>query len=216
MKNETPTAGISALMRNHYGMTFTKYGCSMEGVDWGNKEIPVAIRHKNMEAVIQERPASVLDVGCGYGAFMDHVTDPLTISYTGIDLVEAMIESGQERHPDATFICGDILELSIEDGAFDYVICNGIMTQKLAASQSEMDVYSKRLIRKMYALAKKGIAFNVMSTFVNFQADNLYYKSPLEMLGWAMQEISPHVRLDHSYPLYEYTMYLFTSKEFAH
>ncbi len=216
MKDEASAAGISALMREHYGHTFSQYGCSTEGVDWGNKEIPVAIRHRNMEAVIHERPASILDVGCGYGAFLDHVTEPAGINYTGIDLVEGMIKSGQERHPEATFICGDILNHTFEEGTFDYVICNGILTQKLAASQSEMDRFAKRLIRKMYTVAKKGIAFNIMSTYVNFQAENLYYKSPLEMLGWVMQELSPHVRLDHSYPLYEYTIYLFTSKAFAH
>jgi len=26
---------------------------------------------------------------------------------------------------------------------------------------------------------------------------------------WCLNEITPHLKLDHSYPLYEYTMYMY-------
>mgnify|MGYP000986082903 CR=1 FL=1 len=207
---------ISKAMQEHYSKTFSAHGCSSEGVDWGNKQQAVALRHRAMEAVIRSYPASILDVGCGYGAFLDYAQEPENLSYTGIDLVEDMVKSGRSLHPKAKFICGDFLNSQISPRSYDYVICNGILTQKLVATTAEMDEYARQLVRKMFETAKIGIAFNIMSTHVNFQVENLYYKDPLEMLGWVMNEISPHVRLDHAYPLYEYTLYVYTSKEFAH
>ena len=61
----------------------------------------------------------------------------------------------------------------------------------------------------MFELCEKAVAFNVMTTKVNFFSNNLYYRNPAELLSWCMNEITPYFRLDHSYPLFEYTLYLF-------
>jgi hypothetical protein len=63
----------------------------------------------------------------------------------------------------------------------------------------------------MFSLCTVGMAFNVMTTKVNYYADNLYYRNPAELFAWCLSEISPHLRLDHSYPLYEYTIYAYRS-----
>ncbi|MDV7400003.1 hypothetical protein RZS08_51785, partial [Arthrospira platensis SPKY1] len=89
------------------------------------------------------------------------------------------------------------------DRRYDFVVCNGVLTQKLHHSIAEMTAYAHRLLRAMFAHADVGIAFNVMSTHVNFMAPNLYYRSPVELLAWCLQELSPRVRLDHAYPLFE-------------
>lgn len=62
-----------------------------------------------------------------------------------------------------------------------------------------MDHFLEALVRQMFALCKVGIAFNVMSSYVNFTAPNLYYRSPVEMLAWCMSEVSTKVMLDHAY-----------------
>jgi SAM-dependent methyltransferase len=155
-----------------------------------------------------ERQCSLLDVGCGYGALLE-IDKKLTLDYTGIDMVEDMIRHGKTHHPDATFICGNFLDHTFTEGSFDYVICNGVMTQKLTASIFEMEDYARKIIRKMFSLSRKGIAFNMMTSYVNFMAPNLFYKNPSELLAWVMCELSPHVKLDHSYPLYEFMTYVY-------
>jgi hypothetical protein len=76
-----------------------------------------------------------------------------------------------------------------------------------------MDAFAARLIRALFRACRVGCAFNVMTTKVNFFAPNLYYRNPAEMLAWCMSELTPHVRLDHAYPLYEFTVYLFKAPE---
>jgi SAM-dependent methyltransferase len=155
------------------------------------------------------RKPSLLDVGCGYGGLLQYAKEKaVPLSYTGIDVVHGMVLDARAHHPDGAFITGDVLEAKL-GRRFDYVVCNGILTQKLDLPGLLMDEFAARLIRRMFALCRKGIAFNVMTTKVNFFANNLYYRNPAEMLSWCMNEITPILRVDHSYPFFEYTMYLY-------
>jgi SAM-dependent methyltransferase len=203
------TKKLSALMKSHHAEVFKRHGCTPQGVDWGPQEDRFWLRHNNfMKLIERDASCSLLDVGCGYGAFLDAPT-AVKIEYTGIDIVEEAAQQGKARHPEATFLSGNFLDHSFEPGTFDYAICNGIMTQKLTATIGEMDAYTKAICRKMFLMCRKGIAFNMMTSYVNFTAPNLFYKSPSEMLTWTMSELSPSVMLDHSYPLYEFMIYVF-------
>jgi hypothetical protein len=91
------------------------------------------------------------------------------------------------------------------------VVCNGVLTQKLDVPGLEMDKFATRLIRHMFDLCRIGLVFNVMTSKVNFFANNLYYRNPCELLGWVISDVTAYVKIDHSYPLYEYSMYLYRS-----
>jgi len=203
---------ISKKLKEHYARCYSEYGATGKGVDWGDKDWAADIRqHKMLEVVRHPRQTSVsmLDVGCGYGSLADVIRkENLDIQYTGIDIVSEMIEYAKKRHHSFKFISGDIF--SLNEPKYDYVVCNGILTQKLDASTLLMNQYAQDLIRRMYDLCRVGIAFNIMNTHVNFQKDNLYYRNPIEMIGWCASELTPRIRLDCAYKLwYEYTVYLY-------
>lgn len=203
---------ITETLRAHYERLFRAHGATAKGVDWGERTADLVCRYAKMAAVIQAGepgPVSLLDVGCGFGGLCSHLfARHAAIDYTGIDVVADMIDSARTRHPGARFIVGDILE-STELGRYDYVVCNGILTQKLDVPAAEMDEFASLLIRRMFSLCRKGIAFNVMTTKVNYFANNLYYRNPAELFAWCLTELTRHIRIDHAYPLYEYTMYLY-------
>lgn len=209
---------ITRVLRQHYGQKFAQYGATTRGVDWGDRENEAMIRYDNMLSVIRDKHAeakspSLLDVGCGYGGLLERA-DKMgrTLNYCGIDVCESMIEEGRRRHPNAHFQCTDFFEY-VPAERYDYVVCNGILTQKLNTAICDMDEFAQELIRKMFAICQNGIAFNVMTSRVNFMVENLYYRSPVELFAWCFSEITSHVRLDHSYPLYEYTLYLYKDAE---
>ena len=205
---------ISRMLGEHYAQTFAIHGQRPEGVDWGTCPDDHHIRLDRMLAVTdsdncaQGRP-TLLDVGCGYGSLLELIQQRgQSLDYHGIDLCEAMVRAAGTKFPGARWSVGDIL-LWDSDAKYDYVVCNGILTQKLGASIREMDEYAKSLIMKMFELCNIGVAFNLMTTHVNFMAENLYYRNPVELLAWCMTELTPRVRLDHAYPLFEYTVYLY-------
>ena len=206
------TDEVTRLLRNHYASTFAKHGPTVQGVDWGTDDARAELRHEKMAALFDPpdgaRP-TVLDVGCGYGAFLGFLAArDVDVDYTGIDTVQAMIDHAAESFPNAAFFCGDFLQTEL--GSFDYVVCNGVLTQKLTATDAQMAEYADRLIRTMFDSCRRGVAFNVMSTAANFMADNLYYRDPAELVGWSVANVTKRVKLDHLYPpLFELTLYLY-------
>ena len=170
---------ITAVLRAHYSKTFSRHGATPRGVDWNRAE-DVTRRYDQMLAVMDpvrtggSETISLLDVGCGYGGLYEYANDRgLQLRYTGIDVVADMIRHAQTHFPAARFACADIFQFDPAE-SFDYVVCNGILTQKLTAGVREMDAFAHRLIKKLYALCRFGVAFNLMTTKVNFMAENLY------------------------------------------
>jgi SAM-dependent methyltransferase len=202
---------VTRKLHAHYEQSFRSHGATPQGVDWGDDAQRVEWRYTKMLAVMPREPQpcpSLLDVGCGYGGLYQYAKDHgIALTYTGLDVVESMVGEARARHGECSFLQGDILDL--QDERFDYVVCNGILTQKLDVPGLLMDDFAARVIRQMFALCSIGIAFNVMTTKVNFFSNNLYYRNPAELLAWCMSEISPHVKLDHSYPMFEYTLYVY-------
>lgn len=203
---------ISKALGQHYAGKFSQHGASSEGVDWGPDETKMLLRYEQMLKVADWRDTSkpsLLDVGCGFGGLNSYAASKnIDLDYTGIDVAGNMIEWATANASSGTFIHGDILDHQF-NRAFDYVVCNGILTQKLEATGLEMDQFAAKLIRQMFSLCTIGVAFNVMTTKVNYFSNNLYYRNPAELMSWCLSEITPHLKLDHSYPLYEYTLYLY-------
>lgn len=200
------------LMRDHYRRSFGQFGTTSQGVDWGASEENHLLRLSRLANVMgqpRDKPVSVLDVGCGFGALRQMLdAQGRSVDFTGIDLVDEMVDAASERWPADRWVCADFL--GWEPGrTFDFVIANGVLTQKLTVSHDEMDQYCTAIIRKMLSCADVAISFNVMTKHANYYADNLYYRDPGEMLDWCIKEFSPRVALDHSYGLYEFTVYVF-------
>lgn len=206
------TNPISDELRRHYSEKFALHGPNSQGVDWGVDQANARLRYAKMLEVITEPPLvkpSLLDVGCGYGGLLSYAVDKgLELDYTGIDVAENMIDWAASNAPGGTFIDGDFMTHHFNE-SFDYVVCNGILTQKLQTPGREMDEFAGDLIRRLFSFATGGVAVNVMTTKVNYFSNNLYYRNPAELLAWCLTEVTPHIRLDHSYPLYEYTLYLY-------
>lgn len=203
---------VSDKLGKYYSEKFDEHGPSSLGVDWGADEKKMFLRYEKMLNVTERRTIArptLLDAGCGFGGLLNYAKSRnIDLDYTGIDVAGNMITWAKKNVPGGVFIEGEILNHSF-DTPFDFVVCNGILTQKLDVSGLEMDRFASKLIKKMFSICKYGIAFNVMTTKVNYYSNNLYYRNPAELLAWCIGEITPHVKLDHSYPLYEYTVYLY-------
>jgi SAM-dependent methyltransferase len=207
---------ITEKMKEHYSKTFNTYGANVQGVDWGKATDTdrLELRYKKMLEVIERSGTisddfSILDVGCGYGGLYQYaINKGYIFNYTGIDVCENMIQYAQKnKWGGVKLICGDIFDYTPEE-KYTFVICNGILTQKLNASIKTMDEYARSLINKMWELSDKGMVFNIMKSQVDFMNENLYYKSPLEILAYCMTFTDKFI-LDSSYPLYEYSVYLY-------
>lgn len=197
----------------HYESCLEKYGDTNLGVDWPNKE-DADTRYRVMLEVIKKDTSgkvSLLDFGCGashlYEYILRHKLD--NIEYSGLDLSEKFISLSRRKFPSTSYYCLDILDDDVSLPDFDYIVMNGVFTEKRDLSFDEMFVYFKRVVSRMFSKARIGIAFNVMSSHVDWERDDLFHL-PLDTLAaFLTKELTRDFIIRNDYGLYEYTTYVY-------
>jgi SAM-dependent methyltransferase len=71
-------------------------------------------------AVVEARPARVLEVGCGWGELAEWLARDTAARVVAVDLSERMVELARARGVDAQV--GDVQELPFADGSFDVAV----------------------------------------------------------------------------------------------
>ena len=198
----------------HYESCFNLHGPTPQGVDWPKGEDAV-MRYKVMSELWEREvnnPIKIVDVGCGYGAFLQYLLDQqeaVNFSYTGIDLSAPMLEWAQKNYPSYQFSNQDILKSPLKDNEFDYGIMNGVFTEKLSLSFEQMESFTHQMIITLFKACRKGIAFNVMSSHVDWQRDDLFHLPLDRLVAFLTKNCSRKWIIRQDYGLYEYTVYLY-------
>lgn len=200
----------------HYEDCLKEFGPTHRGVDWPD-EADLAVRFDVMLELMRADHAdapSLLDLGCGPGLLLNHINRRLStssrtaISYQGIDLSQPMIDAARTRHPSAAFSVRDILVDPLSAQSVDYVVMNGVLTEKRELTFEAMEDFAFNIITAAFQSARIGIAFNVMSTIVDWQRDDLFHW-PFERMIACVSQLTPHFVIRADYGLREYTTYLF-------
>jgi len=145
---------------------------------------------------------AILDVGCGLGDLYDFLQTRFSgFSYTGIDLVPDMVKQARAKYPDANFESGDIFSMKTN---YDYLLASGSLTFHVSGGPE----YYYKMIRRMYRLARKGVAFNMLDqAFYTTDSDYLAY-DPVEVLG-ICGTITSKIKLMDDYLEGDFTVYLY-------
>lgn len=195
----------------HYENCLKKFGDNHLGVDWPNAEEAI-LRYKIMIEIIPvHKDCSLLDFGCGTAHLYDFLVKNSykNISYTGLDISNEFIKVCRQKYPGISFKCYDILESPEQIEKFDYIVLNGIFTEKCELSFDEMFEYFKNLIRAIFLKTNYGIAFNVMTKHLDWEREDLFHL-PFDLLAsFLKREVSGNFIIRNDYGLFEYTVYLF-------
>ena len=197
----------------YYESCLERYGDTHLGVDWPKQE-DVETRYRVMLELIRARNGervSLLDFGCGASHLYEYIlrTRLHTVEYSGLDLSKRFIELSKKKFPKLQYYCLDILEEGANIPEFDYIVMNGVFTEKLHLSFDEMWTYAKRVIGQVFARARVGIAFNAMSSHVDWQRDDLFHLPLDELAAFLTKEVTRHFVIRNDYGLYEYTTYVY-------
>ena len=92
---------------------------------------------------------------------------------------------------------------------FDYIIINGVFTEKRELSQDEMMDFVKKTLIALWDKCEKGMSFNFMSKQVDWERDDLFHVS-LDEIAWFMKDnLSRNFIIRNDYKLFEYTIYVY-------
>ena len=148
------------------------------------------------------RPGSILDVGCGYGAFIEYLIAhghfDAADGYTGIDISPEMIAVARELRPNRRFEVRNLIEEPF-DKQFEAVIACGIFQLDHGAE------YVDSMIEAMWRATGRVLAFNMLSGYAQTKHDGELYCEPGRVLTYC-QQMTPFVTVNHSYRQNDFTV----------
>jgi len=190
---------LYSLNNRIYFESASDYPNDYRGVKWTSAESQ-CVRFKILCDIANDIfNSNILDVGCGLGHLVDYLkSNQFSGIYKGIDIVAQMILNAKKRHPDSLFECNDID--SIAHNQHDYVLASGIFA--LTDAQQ-----TKNLIPALFDCAKKGLAFNCLSSLAEEKEDGMYYQIPGDIFHFCKQ-LTPNVTLRKDYLQHDFTIYM--------
>jgi len=95
-------------IKDFYKLHLKKYGYDdIRGMGWHNLNEYCA-RFDIMSRIGDLNKKSILDVGCGYGGYYEHLKSSgyRNFSYLGLDFLPKMVSIAQENNPTGNFMWG--------------------------------------------------------------------------------------------------------------
>lgn len=184
---------IKRAIIENYRKLYVKHGGGPEVGQWS--EEGQRFRFEKLIEVGQLTNKSVLDLGCGLGDLYPFLLQRFgSVKYMGIDIVPELVDSAANRYQPASFACRDILSDGI-DGSFDYVLISGMFNNAIPDCTS----FLKKIITVAFQHCLEGLAFNFISSYVNFADPAIAYHNPLEVMKFCVENLSRKVTIQHHY-----------------
>lgn len=189
-----------------YQEAYRTYGDrDARSVRWSNPADQIT-RFRALLGVADLSNQSVLDVGCGMGElYKFFLQEQIPVDYTGIDIVPEFITSAEKRFPDTRFAVKDIFEVNKQ---FDYVVASGALSFKVENNLN----YYQDMIRQMYSVARKAVAFNMLDNRIHIDDDIYAAYSPIEIADFCAT-IADRVEVVVDYLPQDFAVYLYRPSE---
>lgn len=138
---------------------------------------------------------TIADLGCGYGALFDHVAGRRLLrggAYVGYDIAPAMIATARQRvqDPRARFELADRVLAPA-----DYVLACGLFGLAMDCPTAAWEPYVRRSLHRMAAMARRGLAFDMLGTASRERRPGHYHGDPRAFLDFCRAELPGRSRL---------------------
>jgi len=148
-------------IRNHYEPLLDRHGDSYRALDWASAASQVA-RFGIFVDNVEVSGKTLLDVGCGLGDFYGFCKQrQIDVDYTGVDILERMVQAARRRFPEGRFIRADVFtEDLFEPESFDVVFCSGTFNLDLGNREE----FLPGALERLYELTRSVLAFNLLDS----------------------------------------------------
>ncbi len=202
-----------ARLTDHYTALYDRYGDSPQAAQWSDQ----ATQERRMEILAQVGDvtcAKILDFGCGTGRLLDYLirTRGFAGEYVGYELIPDLVAHARATRQLGRFEVRNVLADGVPED-FDYIVIGGVFNNRLGDNKAFM----AEVLRRLFPHARCGLAFNALSTYVDYFDPDLFYMDPGEVFELCKQELSPRVALRHDYEVksgvlpFEFTVYVYKS-----
>lgn len=191
----------------YYTEKLEAHGASPQGVDW-NGAASQRLRFEQLARLCDaEASFSANDIGCGYGAFFDHLAAlGKRCDYLGVDIAPAMVAKAEELHRG---IAGCRFAVGVRaDRVADYAFASGTFNVRLSVAPAAWRSHVLETLADMHASSRLGFAFNCLTRYSDAERmrEHLFYADPCELFDHCKTRFARDVALLHDYGLYEFTI----------
>lgn len=193
-----------------YEHRFKEYGPKPEGVFWNGKsgyELRLSILAR-LFAHEEGSGVTVNDLGCGYGAFFNHIKNSPYMTegrYVGYDISKELVESAATYTDDPRAVFAVSL---IATGWADYSFACGTFNLKDTLKEGDWTEYVKASVTHLWSKTRKGMAFNLLSQRTKKYLDGLYYADTEDIAAFCAERLSSDVEVIDDYALEEFTVFV--------
>ena len=188
-----------------YKKRIREHGVTFDSMKSGSDEKQL-IRHKVHASSLLTSTPSILDIGCGLGEFYRYLTNnKIAGNYNGYDIMEEYIEFCKENYANCNFEVRNVLENDI-DGMYDNIVLSQVLNNKYHKSDN-MEVM-QQMIATCFEHANVAVSIDMMSDYVDFRSEELFYYSPEKLFLFA-KSLTKRVILRHDYRPFEFCIQLY-------
>jgi len=185
--------------------SLSHYGYSTEALFWESRGVQ-KIRFKALAEIGIDARDSLLDVGCGFGDLFSWLNGhALPVEYTGIDISQDILAKGIEMNPELDLRQGELFDFDWQPQSLDWVFLSGTLNWNL----NDDGEYARRVIKEMFRLSRRGVAFNMLDKRDIDAASlrDLFAYDRDEILNFC-REITPDCQLRTDYHKNDFTIYM--------
>ncbi|MFA4851413.1 MAG: class I SAM-dependent methyltransferase [Bacteroidales bacterium] len=212
--NKLGGSNIKDSQKQYYAELYKRFGFSPEAVASG-KQIYKDLRYSGLAKIFGADPEfSVHDIGCGLGHFYEFLRKRFSkrvIEYSGTEIVPEFVAFCEEKYPECKFYKRDIVSGKVK-GKYDYVVFGGTFYHLAGAPAAKMQEFMLKMLKKGFAMCRKGMAVNFITSYCEYFYDDLFYCSPAFILDYVVKNLSRYFTLEHNNPLYEFTLCVYKDK----
>jgi hypothetical protein len=192
---------------NLYGSNFSKYGKDSKTLGWKSRDEQVLRFLKLTQSVDLEIPATISDYGCGFADLASYLVkkNPKFIKeYIGYEINSDIANIASETIKNLG-VRGRIKKQDRIEKKTDWIVVSGTFNVKSVHSNKIWQNEVIKQIENMFMGCNFGLSFNLLSTFVDFKSEELFYGDPMFFFNFCQKNLGKTV-LYHDYPLYEWTI----------
>lgn len=180
-------------IQTHYRKLVKEHGDSYLSGQYTSEETQ-ELRFDQLLRAGDIQDKKILDFGCGTAALAGYIQKQgIKCEYVGYDFVEEFYEITRKKYPDARFID----ENTLYNEKFDYIFISGVFNNK---TENNVEFYQSTL-KKLFLQTNGCLSFNMMSSYVDYQDEGLFYIKPEEVFTFCKTNITPYVIIVNDYQL---------------
>ncbi|MGZ4991976.1 MAG: class I SAM-dependent methyltransferase [Methylobacter sp.] len=208
----TENDSIKASQIEKYNAVAVKHGISSKSVLWEDPQTQYLRFYEITKHLdLNGGKKTLLDLGCGNGEFYKFLNFlGFRGCYTGYDINEMLLCQARERFQNISVQNVDIMSEEI-DQYFDYVILSGLFNLNVGQTSD----WVQSFLKKMYALSREVMVFNMISTHVTYRDERMFYMNPAEVLSFCISNLSKRTTLVHHNLPYNYTVAVFKDESWS-